>query len=84
MAKPSIRERFPPPWQAIEMASGYQITASNGRAVAYVYGEAETTRRAILNQPTPEEALAIAKAIAQLPALMPDIQPPNKKAPHRE
>ena len=68
--KPSIREKFPPPWQVRDLPEVYSIEAANGRRIASVYFEDVELRRSILNIPTRAEAHAIAKAIAGLPSLM--------------
>jgi hypothetical protein len=68
----SIRERFPPPWRVEQIPGGfpggYRVTDAHGRPLAYVYGGA---RSALPGALTPAEALALARAIARLPEMMP-------------
>jgi hypothetical protein len=33
--------RFPPPWTVEALDGGFKIVASNGQALAYVYGHAD-------------------------------------------
>ena len=66
----SIRARFLAPWRVEKTLSGYRVEAMKGKALAYVYEEAEPVRRAVVNHLTPGEARTIAKAIASLPELM--------------
>jgi hypothetical protein len=58
-----IRERFPSPWRVEQVASGYRVNDATGTALAYVYAGPQGLTQA--------EALAIARAIARLPELMP-------------
>lgn len=62
----SIRERFKRPWAVEEMPSGYRVVDAEGNSIAWVYCEDEQSRRAVLQQPTFAEGLAIARAIAGL------------------
>jgi hypothetical protein len=67
----SIRERFPPPWRVEQMPGGYRVTDAHGRPLAYVYGVDGGARSALPEALAPAEALALARAIARLPEIMP-------------
>jgi hypothetical protein len=66
-----IRERFPPPWRVEQIPGGYRVTDAHGRPLAYVYGVDDSARSALPGALTPAEALALARAIARLPEIMP-------------
>jgi hypothetical protein len=67
----SIRERFPPPWRVDQIPGGYRVSDVHGRPLAYVYGVDGAARSALPGTMTPSEALALARAIARLPDLVP-------------
>jgi hypothetical protein len=67
----SIRERFPPPWHVEQIPGGYRVIDEHGRPLAYVYTADGGTRSALPVSLTPAEALALARAIARLPEIMP-------------
>jgi hypothetical protein len=67
----SIRERFSPPWRLEEVPGGYRVTDAHGRPLAYVYGVDGGARSALPDALTPAEALALARAIARLPEIIP-------------
>ena len=51
--------RYPPPWNIEALDCGFKIVDSNGQALAYVYGHADT--RELANALTLDEARRIAK-----------------------
>jgi hypothetical protein len=59
--------RFPPPWTAEETEACFIVRDHNGQALAYVYFEEESGRRAAANLLTRDEARRIASNIAKLP-----------------
>jgi len=59
--------RFPPPWTAEETEACFIVRDHNGQAIAYVYFEEESGRRAAAKPLTREEARRIAANIAKLP-----------------
>jgi hypothetical protein len=72
MAEPrSIRERFPPPWRVEQIPGGYRVTDVHGRPLAYVYGVDGGAGSALSGSLTLAEALALARAVARLPEIMP-------------
>jgi hypothetical protein len=63
--------RFPPPWTVEEYRGiSYIVRDANRFAVAYVYFESETGRRAAANLMTKNEARKIAAGIGRLPDLL--------------
>jgi hypothetical protein len=63
--------RFPPPWTVEEYRGiSYIVGEANRFAVAYVYFEPQTGRRAAANLMTKDEAKKIAAGIAKLPDLL--------------
>lgn len=69
----TLRERHPVPWEVCDMPGGFRIAAASGATIAWVYVGDERVRRANPNVTYLDrgEALAIAKAIARLPEMMP-------------
>ena len=64
----SIRDRFPPPWRVEQTPSGFRILDSKATPLVYVYAATEQQREMVSSQGlTPDEARAIATAIASLP-----------------
>ena len=62
-AKPqSIRDRFPPPWEAVEMPGGMKVQDANWRALTYLY----KCDRPGDGRPTLAECRAIAEAICKM------------------
>jgi hypothetical protein len=59
--------RFPPAWCVEETDPCFIVRDANGRALAYVYCEAEPGRRAAAKLLTRDEARRIAANIAKLP-----------------
>ena len=59
--------RFPPPWTAEKTEACFIVRDHNGQAIAYVYFEEESGRRAAAKLLTREEARRIAANIAKLP-----------------
>jgi hypothetical protein len=53
------------------MPGGWRVTDAHGGALAYVYGVDGAARSALPGALTPAEALALARAIARLPEIMP-------------
>jgi hypothetical protein len=63
--------RFPPPWTVEEYRGiSYIVRDADKFAVAYVYFESESGRRAAANLMTKDEARKIANGIAKLPELL--------------
>jgi hypothetical protein len=63
--------RFPPLWTVEEYRGiSYIVRDANNLAVAYVYFESESGRRATANLMTKDEARKIAAGIAKLPELL--------------
>jgi hypothetical protein len=62
--------RFPPPWSAEETDACYIVRDVNGQALAYVYFEEESGRRAAAKLLNRDEAWRIAVNIAKLPELL--------------
>ena len=63
--------RFPPPWTVEEYRGiSYIVRDADKFAVAYVYFESESGRRAAANLMTKDEARKIANGIARLPELL--------------
>ena len=60
--------RFPPPWSADETETCFIVHDHNGQALASVYFEEESGRRAAAKLLTRDEARRIAANIAKLPA----------------
>jgi hypothetical protein len=61
--------RFPPPWTVEALDGGFKVADSNGQALAYVYGHADSRDAGIAKSLTLDEARRIASNIAKLPAL---------------
>jgi hypothetical protein len=57
--------RFPPPWTAEETKACFIVRDLNGQALAYVYFEEESGRRAAANLLTRDEARRIASNITR-------------------
>jgi hypothetical protein len=70
-ASRSIRERFPPPWRVEQIPGGYRVSDAHGRPLAYVYGVDGGAQSALPGALSLAEALALARAIARLPEIMP-------------
>jgi hypothetical protein len=62
--------RFPPPWSAEETDACFIVRDHDGQALAYVYFEQESGRRAAAKLLTRDEARRITANIAKLPALL--------------
>jgi hypothetical protein len=62
--------RFPPPWTVEALDGGFKVVDSNGQALAYVYGHADSRDAGIAKSLTLDEARRIASNIAKLPALL--------------
>ena len=62
--------RFPPPWSVDETHACFTVRDANGQALAYVYFEDESGRRAAAKLLTHDEARRIATNIAKLPYLL--------------
>ena len=62
--------RFPPPWTVDETHACFTVRDANGQALAYVYFEDESGRRAAAKLLTHDEARRIATNIAKLPYLL--------------
>jgi hypothetical protein len=63
--------RFPAPWTVDEYRGiSYIVRDANNFAVAYVYFESQSDRRAAANLMTKDEARKIATSIAKLPELL--------------
>lgn len=62
--------RFPPPWSVDESHACFTVRDANGQALAYVYFEDESGRRAAAKLLTHDEARRIATNIAKLPYLL--------------
>lgn len=58
----TIRDRFPAPWQAVEMPGGYVVQDATGRSLTYLYA----SDRPSDGKPTRAECRAIALAICGL------------------
>ena len=66
---PSAR-RFPPPWSVEETAPCFIVRDANGQALAFVYCEDKSRRRATGKLLTRDEARRIAANVAKLPELV--------------
>lgn len=75
----TIRDRYPPPWRALETDGGWCVVSANKVAVAFIYAIDNEQQRAsayssrgdaIFCYVTQPEAKAIAHAIAALPELI--------------
>ena len=64
------QRRFPPPWSVDETPACFTVRDANGQALAYVYFEDESGRRAAAKLLTHDEARRIATNIAKLPYLL--------------
>jgi hypothetical protein len=67
--------QFPAPWSSEEHSAYFVVRDRNGQAVAYIYYEHQTGRRAATKQLaakllTKDEARRIAANIAKLPELL--------------
>ena len=62
--------RFPPPWSVDESHACFTVRDANGQALAYVYFEDESGRRAAAKLLSHDEARRIAVNIAKLPYLL--------------
>ena len=68
--------RFPPPWSVEDppipssKSECYIVRDANGHALAYVYFEEESGRRAVTRLMTRDEARRIAANVAKLPVLL--------------
>ncbi|HWW46298.1 MAG TPA: hypothetical protein VNZ94_00465 [Xanthobacteraceae bacterium] len=59
-----MTERLPKPWTIVEHSESFEVQASNGVGVAYVYFEDEEIRRGLLKRMSKALALRVAKRIA--------------------
>jgi hypothetical protein len=59
--------RFPPPWTTEDNGACFIVRDANGQALAYVYYENESGRRAAASLLTYDEARRIAANIAKIP-----------------
>jgi hypothetical protein len=78
--------RFPAPWTVEEYRGiSYIVRDANNFAVAYVYFESESGRRAAAHLMTKDEARKIAAGIAKLPDLLgadrPESDPLTQRRP---
>ena len=62
--------RFLPPWTVDETRACFTVRDANGQALAYVYFEDESDRRAAAKLLSHDEAQRIASNIAKLPYLL--------------
>ena len=56
--------RFPPPWTVEVLHSGFKVVDSNGRSLAYVYGQVDVRNALIAKSVTLDEARRVASNIA--------------------
>ena len=66
MARATLRERYPPPWEVEETPGGFRVVSSNGVPLVYIYCIDGIARSASPDTLLPSEARAIAKAVASL------------------
>ncbi len=64
------QRRFPAPWTVVETDGGYKVTDHTGQALAFFYGEDESTRRSVAQLLTRDEARRMAVNFARLPDLL--------------
>jgi hypothetical protein len=62
--------RFPPPWSADKIPSGYVVRDANGQALAYVYSRDNDDEARQAKVLTKDEARRIALNVARLPELL--------------
>jgi len=62
--------RFPPPWTADRIQSGFKVVDARGQALAYVYSRDHPHAAPIANVLTEDEARRLAANIAKLPVLL--------------
>jgi hypothetical protein len=70
---PRAERIFPPPWRAEEFSDGYCVLDANNCVLAYVVAGEQIADAAERNGLTLQEASRIARVIAGLPDLIPDI-----------
>lgn len=73
------RRRFPAPWTVEETHACFTVRDANGQALAYIYFEDESGRRAAAKLLTHDEARRIAANIAKLPSLLRDATPLTRR-----
>ena len=64
------RRRFPVPWSVDESHACFTVRDADGQALAYVYFEDDSGRRAAAKLLTHDEARRFATNIAKLPYLL--------------
>jgi hypothetical protein len=62
--------RFPAPWAAEAIETGFKIVDANKQSIAYVYGHADPRDAGIANSLSLDEARRVAANIAKLPGLL--------------
>jgi hypothetical protein len=65
-----MSRRFPPPWRAEKVSSGYVVRDASGQAIAHLYSRANEAEAIAAKLLTVDEPRRIAANIARLPELL--------------